>query len=784
MQMAFGPTLGAGTRVNLRDGVKTISPSALGSTFYAGVLERGTLGTVLAISGEKDLERKTGGYIPDSLLPDAAKDFFKFGEGSGTLFLYRVTDGTEETAGLDVFDRHQPQRQYVMDVDSKDGGAWGGKRDVVLMDLDAVGDIAETAITLPALYICPANKWRGATVTISVTGDTYTVLSNTEGKSGSPAVLTLTADSTADTDFGIETDTEIVLKQTNTDSVGRVRNLAVVFKDGQLNPGTHWGLEVWLNDEKVRDYPDLSSDPNARDYYIELVNTDPENHYVTLTDNIPAGTAITAAHRPANHYGTIPAAGVTALGMTLKPEARVVYTDVGAGGHVVDTFTFGANVIRQQIVLVAVAAGNWTVTSSAMPLAALPNVSGASPITHVAHNSYTVGFKMTEGGVVVAGDTVTIDIIPLETDEAINGKVFPDAVNNSTTSHTISDNDETTITVASGDLTVVGAAADQYRLEFKQSLSQGFDNPLGVAGEDYMPAFDVNSSKLNNWIGKGFGLIKCATPGIIEAVGSSDAISVQKAGIAYCAAKAFQFRTEIDKDTTDEFVARTYIHDTIGKSPWQKVCFPSYAYVSDPLRKGRLKQVPITGKLHGIEARTARNFQGYGKVAAGSDAILYDVKKLAVPSGADQSHVFNGELLNPAGIQWLKTSSGNLVVYGARIPTNDPEWVFCQHLELIAHYVHVMAVSFDWIHYAINDEEEWPKAAGALQSYFRVEWNNRMLQGDTLEEAAGIKVDEENNSAAVRATGEAHADLTLWPADTIEKFVIGIGKRGFFVDKA
>jgi len=114
----FGPTLDAGTVIIEKEADKQIQPALLGSTAYTGVLERGPVGEVITATSKKDLLLKTGSLIPDSLLPDCCQDFWDHSEGAGILFLYRVTDGTEVKATLDLYDRKNP-RNKVVTVDAK-----------------------------------------------------------------------------------------------------------------------------------------------------------------------------------------------------------------------------------------------------------------------------------------------------------------------------------------------------------------------------------------------------------------------------------------------------------------------------------------------------------------------------------------------------------------------------------------------------------------------------------------------------------------------------------------
>jgi hypothetical protein len=98
----------------------------------------------------------------------------------------------------------------------------------------------------------------------------------------------------------------------------------------------------------------------------------------------------------------------------------------------------------------------------------------------------------------------------------------------------------------------------------------------------------------------------------------------------------------------------------------------------------------------------------------------------------------------------------------------------------MSHYEHVLQENFDWIVFAINDITTEKMALTSLKSYFQPEFTKRALRGKTFEEAAIFKIDAENNTDATRAAGDMYADVSLRLADTVERFIIRIGKQGVF----
>lgn len=783
-QKRFGPTLDAGTAIIEKEGEKGITPSALGSSAMVGLMERGPIGELITTTGKKDLLAKTGGLIPGSLLPDAAQDFWDHSEGAGVLFLYRVTDGNEVKAELQLWDRKSPRNQ-VIKVEEKYGGAAGGKRDCYVVDLTAVpGDITgETTLELPiAFHPIYKDQFAGGRLYCTETTTYYEIVGNDESDGTAKTEMQLAADSTLETDFGSGTDEEFFIEVTQTDIWGRDRYVAVEILDGQLNPSTEWGMKIYVNDELVKTYPDLNSDPNASNYFVNMINDDSTNYYITVTDQWTG--AITAGVRPANFYATIASADVSTDITEKQVDLATVLVEsvqTGTGGpHTFTAFTYGAEVIKDSYDLDFTTV--WALTSlDKQATHVFPAPVSATP--YVADNVKSFGFTLTES-TPASGDKIRAWILALVEDEVIGGRIFfPNQAFAPATGWLITDNDETTVDITTGDMTDGGAISGdtEVRLQYRQQLEYGYDGIATVDETHFLPAYDTGgSSEFEKTAGKGYGLIKFATPGVTDLLASSltsisDAQTVERAGVAFCDYMNHIYRLEIPSTGTDEIVVRDYVQGVIGKSNYEKVCLHGFAKVSDPVLTDRLKTVPTCGMIMGLEAKVAKDYNGYHKVAAGTEVKLSRIRELLTGDT-----VLNGEILNPAGIQRIEQKGGNFVLWGARIPASDQSFKFVQHRELLSYYEHVLMNNFDWVIFALNDQIEQPGLIASLQSFFHPEWRKRALQGDTPEEGAEIKLDEENNTAATRAAGDMNADVTVWMADTIERFVITIGKKGAF----
>ena len=784
-QRRYGPTLDAGVVIIEKDAEKTITPSQLGSTAYTGLLERGAVGELITCTSKRDMLAKVGGYIPGGLLPDAMIDFWDHSNGAGILFLYRVTDGNEQAASLTAYDRKSPRNPVALfeathpRADNGGGGGWGGRRINLVADLTAVpGDITgETTFELPiALHPIYKDQFKGGTVKFTETGKSYEIVGNDASDGAAKTQVTVAGDAQLQTDFGAGTDPEVLITLENVDAWGQEKHLALVFKDGQINPSTEWGLEVYLNGDLALTYPNLSSDPAAANYFVEAINEDTSNHILKATD-LWTG-AVTADVRPANHFGSVDSTTeITAK--KLKIGTALVIADASlAGANTIGSFTFGADVIPDKLE-VEYDGATWTVTSLTNQVThSFPTATGGA--AYAADNPQSVGFTITESAPSI-GEKFTLTVIPLEEDELINGKIyFPEVSGAPGSGWFITDNSESEVDITSGDLTLGGTVAGtvKYRLEYPQQMTGGYDGIAEVTENDFLPAFDTNDSEFLKLDDQGYGLVKFACPGVTDLSGVTS-LTVEKAGVAFAEARNHQYRPEVPKNITTDDAAKTFLQDTLGRNDFEAIIFPSWATVADPVLDGRLKDIPITGQVHGREALVAKNYDGYHKVAAGIDVTLPRIVRLPI---GDRK--INGELLNPIGYQTVRKKSGNFVIWGARIPAVDQGWKWKQQRELMSYYEHVLQESFPWIIFAINDRQEWPGLLAALKSFFIPEWRKRAIRGDSFEQAARIKIDEENNTNLTMAAGDLNCEITLRLADTVERFIITMGKAGIFEDLA
>lgn len=763
MAKRFGPTRGAGVTVIEVDAEKTIQPGALGMVAYTGLLEKGPVGELISVFSKTEFLKVCGSFIDDSLLPDAAIDYFNNAAGAGGMHLVRVTDGNEVQSEITLYSRIGATRTAMGTVKAANGGRWGGKRDVSTESLDLTEYTDTTILTTKDFA---KDQWKGGNVSLDdVASKLYPIIGNTAGPN---SIITVAADQTMETDLGATDPARYNLELDNLLEDGTTKALSILIEDGEENPATEFALSVFGDGDFVKKYANLSTDPVSGRYWVSVINDDPGNDEIFVVDLVTG--AHVAATRPANVY--LQHDGVPAAALILATIHDVTFnvTDVEPA---VTLGTTQNEMISQVITITFSSATAFDVVSDVFGSLGPAGTTGAE---FIPDNKFSPPFTIAAEATLAAADTIVIQYKPLIADELVDGFIFPDVTNatNKALRFRIASNTHKFISLPPGTdlatLTPTIDDGDDFLVQAAQDLAKGQDGNAAVVNTDFIAqGYDVELSPFNRLFGKNFGLIKMATPGIT-------ATAVAKAGVAYAASRNYQYRNEIPDTIVSESDAIEQINETLGRSIYAVVSFPSYGSVLDPnSTDGKLKTVSLTGQIHGREAAITRDEDGYHKAQAGLSAVLPAL--LDLPTG---DKVLNEELLNPVGIGVIKKVKGNFLIWGDRTIADDPAWKFKHQREQMSFYENVLREEFDFIVFAINDPVNDAIALSALRSFFRPEFVKRALRGVTFDDAAIIKIDGENNPDASRAQGDLIADISLRLADTVERFIMRIGKQGIF----
>lgn len=308
----------------------------------------------------------------------------------------------------------------------------------------------------------------------------------------------------------------------------------------------------------------------------------------------------------------------------------------------------------------------------------------------------------------------------------------------------------------------------EFMVDAFRTLRGGRDGVSSLEDSHFEAAWDLESSPFLLMQKQNFGLVKFATPGTTSA-------SVQSACLLFAEARNCQARIEIPSNVTTESAADDFVTDNGLRSARSVTIYPSFCYVVNPDAPKKLKLVPLTGMIHGLEARYAGGAEGYHLPAAGVDAVLPQIRKLTTGDA-----IPNEEFLNPRGIAVIKRIKTDWVVWGNRtLQDDDPDWKWKHQRELFSSYEIMLREGNDAVIFQLNDPKLRDSLIASLNDFFGREYIKGALSNLVApSEAFSVKIDSENNPAATVADGILYADILLLPVDAVEQFRIRIGKRG------
>jgi len=328
--------------------------------------------------------------------------------------------------------------------------------------------------------------------------------------------------------------------------------------------------------------------------------------------------------------------------------------------------------------------------------------------------------------------------------------------------------------VANAGFTVTGMSGGvanssrEFMIDALRTLRGGRDGVSELEDSHFEAAWDLDASPFLLMQKQNFGLVKFATPGTTSA-------SVQSAALLFAEARNCQLRVEIPANVTTESAADDFVTDSGLRSARSVSIYPSFGYVVNPDAQKKLKLVPLTGMIHGLEARYAGSAEGYHLPAAGVDAVLPQIRKLTIGDA-----IPNEEFLNPRGIAVIKRIKTDFVVWGNRtLQDDDPDWKWKHQRELMSAYEIMLREGNDAVIFQLNDPKLRDSLVASLNDFFGREYVKGALSNLVApNDAFSVKIDSENNPAATVADGILYADILLLLVDAVEQFRIRIGKRG------
>jgi hypothetical protein len=196
--------------------------------------------------------------------------------------------------------------------------------------------------------------------------------------------------------------------------------------------------------------------------------------------------------------------------------------------------------------------------------------------------------------------------------------------------------------------------------------------------------------------------------------------------------------------------------------------------VYDPLT-GRDRIVAPSGHVMGIYARVD-NARGVHKAPANEPATLRGISDLEFKlSKADQA-----SLNKPNNINVLRDFRGDrrgFRVWGARVLTSDPEWMYVNVRRLFIYLEESLDEGTQWVVFEGNDEPLWARVRQTVSIFLTRVWRDGALAGASAEEAFFVKCDRSTMTEDDILNGKLIMLIGIAPVRPAEFVIIRIGQK-------
>ncbi len=196
--------------------------------------------------------------------------------------------------------------------------------------------------------------------------------------------------------------------------------------------------------------------------------------------------------------------------------------------------------------------------------------------------------------------------------------------------------------------------------------------------------------------------------------------------------------------------------------------FPAIT-IRDPLAPAQLVNVPPSGHLAGIYARTDAT-RGVHKAPANENV------RGAVNVTYRVTHQEQGEL-NRLGVNCIRLfPQEGIRVWGARTLADSGEWRYLNVRRLFNMIEKSIARSTRWIVFEPNDSSLWKSIRRDVSAFLTLLWRQGALMGAAPEEAFFVQCDEETNTTEEIDAGRVVALIGIAPVKPAEFVIFRIGQ--------
>jgi len=545
--------------------------------------------------------------------------------------------------------------------------------------------------------------------------------------------------------------------------------LAVEIALGESRPETHFSLRIFFNNSQVLYIPDASLDPSDP-LFVDTVVSDTLGNvgYRSSGENILAWISAkslwTSTYTTAEDSDVRPIVGSKALAVTqtrLYTVADIDYEKTISSSIFLSPYDQYRNTIRIKEAYAPV-----DLEGSIASIGTTVNGVSTTFLSSVVIGDYLYSPHSEEARKIVriVSDTELLlemaftSNVPAQTKARKAGYLYVGVGNN---------------------LTVAIQTGNSFFVSYPINLKGGYDGNTANTIPYYWTKYvDVDDNHVENaTYGRNLGLVRLAFPGI-------SSITVNKAGAAYAEARSYEFRYELPVYLTTAASIESYIKQELGRNDFTSVVAPSYIYIASPFGAGK-RMVSAVGDIMGGESLFAVNNSGYHVLFAGRAARL--PRAIGLPFEIGRS---DEVIANTSGVQMLKYSEGNIIVWGGRAPSLTPAYVFLHIRRCQSNYnrIFIEVDNLQELVFRPNQPELAAQFRMILKGFARREYKKGVFsQYLTFDEAVRINTGQDvdaNSSVGGGQNGDQLIEIIngvltanfVWtPTGIVERLVINTG---------
>lgn len=314
-----------------------------------------------------------------------------------------------------------------------------------------------------------------------------------------------------------------------------------------------------------------------------------------------------------------------------------------------------------------------------------------------------------------------------------------------------------------GDATFTGADGDLLAVSYTQNLQGGRDGvaDLGVALEYENIAWDVVNSPFIQLRKQNLGLITILQPGNVD-------VPAQNAAIAFAHSESLWFVGEIPAATATEEAARAFVVDNIVNSGSASNVFlwDAFAQRRRAVVPGSEDLFPIVGAYAGMNARLARDFDGYHKAPSGLSATLQrNFSRLASIADPQRPRFKQDAPLTAVGIVPIQQQGQRIYAWGDQGAMANLVGTAWAHKErVVRHIVRELLFLSERYIFEIHDASLRSRvridARGLLRPKFQAGWFF-VPDGAGFDDIVAVRSDSQLNPVAVQQMGKLIAVIQI-----------------------